>query len=179
MKSYNRHNFFKHTFCVFEEVKNLPFSQPDYISKKGSRYFFTDKGVFRESNHWGRAANCRWRFNSTKHSSQQISIGYARWEDFYPNNEQEAFFFIERILNGFQYNHKNHPGYDGRAVLRNAAATSKILKQLKEIQEIPSWFQYFDAPVGDLQNYFIDGLINTHKHLHQLKTEKQSILKKS
>ena len=59
-------NFFKHTYCQFE-YKELSVLQEENIhfkSKSGSSYVYTEKGVYRYSNHWGRVANCRWKLNS-------------------------------------------------------------------------------------------------------------------
>lgn len=172
MKHYNRHNFFKHTFCVFQERESLPHETPDYVSEKGSRYYFTDEGVYRVSNHWGRAANCRWPLVSSKHQSQQWSIGFALWINFFPNNEHEPLFFIEAQDHGFSYNHKNSAAYDGKAILRNAAATKKVLQQIHEIAQEPRWFAYFNESAEQLKTYFIDQLIHRSVSLHTLKAEK-------
>ena len=65
-KKYNKNNFHKHTFCEFTEVDATTISNIEwhYKSKSGSGYCFTEQGVYRISNHWGRAANCRWRLIS-------------------------------------------------------------------------------------------------------------------
>ena len=71
-KTYNKTNFHKHTFCIFHEVdfdvvKEL---KPNYTSKSGSSYYFVESGVYRFSNHWGRAANCKWRLS--RNSEKEI-----------------------------------------------------------------------------------------------------------
>ncbi|MFM7895471.1 MAG: hypothetical protein ACKO8L_05955, partial [Flavobacterium sp.] len=98
LKKYNKTNFHKHTFCEFIEVDvaTIPNIEWHYKSKSGSGYCFTEEGVYRISNHWGRAANCRWRLISEiKNPNQKERIGYAKWTDFYPNNETENFFYVE------------------------------------------------------------------------------------
>ena len=103
LKKYNKTNFHKHTFCEFIEVDTnaIPNIEWHYKSKSGSGYCFTEQGVYRISNHWGRAANCRWRLISSassntssraKINNSQHRIGYAKWTDFYPNNETEKLF---------------------------------------------------------------------------------------
>ena len=69
-KTYNKTNFHKHTFCIFKEVdfETIQNLKPNYKSKSGSSYFFTDQGVYRLSNHWGRAANCKWRLEISSKS---------------------------------------------------------------------------------------------------------------
>ncbi len=87
---YHKYNFHKHTFCVWQEVipDAIIESKINYKSKSGSQYIFTETGVYRISNHWGRAANCRWRLESLKdYKNQQTKIGFALWTDFYNNDE--------------------------------------------------------------------------------------------
>ena len=100
VKKYNKSNFHKHTFCEFTEVEasTIPTIEWQYKSKSGSGYCFTAEGVYRSSNHWGRAANCRWRLISStkvisKINNSQNRIGYAKWTDFYQNNEIENIFY--------------------------------------------------------------------------------------
>ena len=130
LKKYNKTNFHKHTFCEFIEVDvaTIPTIDWHYKSKSGSGYCFTEEGVYRISNHWGRAANCRWRLisNSKTSSNSKINngenrIGFAKWIDFYPNNETENFFYVEVNFDDKEvtFQHKNNPKYDGKAVYRD------------------------------------------------------------
>ena len=149
LKKYNKTNFHKHTFCEFVEVDATTILNIDwqYKSKSGSSYCFTDEGVYRSSNHWGRAANCRWRLISEiKNPNQKERVGYAKWTDFYPNNETENFFYVEVNFETKEvtFQHKNNPKYDGKAVLRNAAETAKVIRQIKEILESDAWTKYLD-----------------------------------
>jgi hypothetical protein len=160
LKKYNNNNFHKHTFCEFVEVDValIPSIEWHYKSKSGSGYCFTEEGVYRISNHWGRAANCRWRLNSritsssnSKINNSQKRIGYAKWTDFYPNNETENFFYIEVNFETKEvtFHHKNNPKYDKKAVLRNASETAKVIRQIKEILESDAWAKYLNY--DDLQ----------------------------
>lgn len=151
LKKYNKTNFHKHTFCEFTEVDTaaIPNIEWHYKSKSGSGYCFTDEGVYRISNHWGRAANCRWRLISSSNSkinNSQNRIGYAKWTDFYPNSETENFFYVEVNFDTKEvtFQHKNNPNYDGKAVLRNAPETAKVIRQIKEILESDTWAKYLD-----------------------------------
>ncbi len=90
--AYNRNNFHKHTFCLFQQVDAFALADVKlgYKSNSGSEYYFTEIGVYRKSNHWGRAANCRWRLLvNSEYKNQTEIIGFARWNDFYSNNETE------------------------------------------------------------------------------------------
>ena len=82
MKTYNQSNFFKHTFCEFQEIDRFEFPEDtNYKSKSKSMYFYTDEGVYRKSNHWGRVANCRWKLvTDSKYKNQKIAlIGCGYW----------------------------------------------------------------------------------------------------
>lgn len=174
-KKYNKTNFHKHTFCEFIEVDTnaIPNIEWHYKSKSGSGYCFTEEGVYRISNHWGRAANCRWRLISEiKNPNQKERIGYAKWIDFYPNNETENFFYVEVNFETKEatFQHKNNPNYDGKAVLRNASATAKVIRQIKEILESDTWAKYLDFEnLEVLRNEIITKLIQTSTSFAEIK----------
>jgi hypothetical protein len=199
LKKYNKTNFHKHTFCEFTEVDTVTIPNIDwhYKSKSGSGYCFTDEGVYRISNHWGRAANCRWRLISSSSSrassssnassnarassraslrakinNSQHRIGYATWTDFYPNNETENLFYVEVNFDAKEvtFQHKNNPNFYGKAVLRNASETAKVIRQIKEILESDTWAKYLD--VSDLEmvrNEIVQKLITTNIPLPTIK----------
>lgn len=175
LKKYNKTNFHKHTFCEFIEVDAtaIPNIEWHYKSKSGSGYCFTEEGVYRISNHWGRAANCRWRLISEiKNLNQKERIGYAKWTDFYPNNETESFFYVEVNFETKEatFQHKNNPNYDGKAVLRNASETAKVIRQIKEILESDTWAKYLDFDdLEQLRNEIILKLIQTSTSFAEIK----------
>lgn len=174
-KKYNKTNFHKHTFCEFREVTFDEISDViiHHKSKSGSSYSFNDEGVYRISNHWGRAANCRWRLISEiKNQNQKERIGYAKWTDFYPNNETENFFYVEVNFETKEvtFQHKNNPKYDGKAVLRNAAETAKVIRQIKEILESDAWAKYLDYDdLEVLRKEIITDYLTTNKKFIELK----------
>ena len=164
---YTKHNFYKHTYCDFQEmamdeVANISIN---YKSKSGSSYAFTDVGVFRFSNHWGRAANCRWRLISNeKIKSQTQKCGFAKWTDFYPNNETEKLFYIEVNWDTFEINfqHKNNPQFNGNAILRTVNQTAKRIQTLKEVLQTESWAKYLEyEDISTLRKEIVSQLITT------------------
>lgn len=181
LKKYNKTNFHKHTFCEFIEVDaaTIPNIEWHYKSKSGSGYCFTEEGVYRISNHWGRAANCRWRLisSSKTSSSSKVNnnlnrIGYAKWTDFYPNNETENLFYVEVNFDVKEVNfqHKNNPNFDGKAVLRNASETAKVIRQIKEILESETWAKYLDFDdLEQLRKEIITKLIQTSTSFAEIK----------
>jgi hypothetical protein len=176
-KTYNRFNFHKHTFCEFieQDIASISALQIHYKSKSGSSYSYTEEGVYRSSNHWGRASNCRWRLvssSSSKINNFKNRVGFAKWSDFYPNNETEKLFYIEVNFDTKEviFQHKNNPNYYGTAVLRNASETAKVIRQIKEILEYDTWAKYLD--VSDLEmvrNEIIQKLITTNIPLPTIK----------
>ncbi len=149
MKKYNSYNFHKHTFCLWKEVSQTDFElqKSHFKSKSGSEYFFTEEGVYRISNHWGRAANCRWRLLPlTDYKNQHTKIGFARWTDFYPNDETANLFFIQVDFEQktIDFFHKDMPFYDGKAALRNARETAKTIKTIKQILNEEDWAKYLE-----------------------------------
>ncbi len=176
-KVYNKTNFFKHTFCIFNEVAPDTVQGKDfhYNSKSGSSYYFTNEGVYRNSNHWGRAANCRWRLMPLEDGKTNNSVaktGYAKWTDFYPNNETENLFYIEwdSETDAIHFQHKSNPEYDGKAVLRNAAETTKRIQLIKKLFETDSWADYLNYDdLESLRSVITEALITTNKTLQQIK----------
>ena len=146
MNIYDKFNFHKHTFCLFQQVESKVVLdlKLDYKSASGSAYYFTEIGVYRKSNHWGRAANCRWRLiTNSGYKNQTESVGFAHWTDFYPNNETEKLFFIaiDEAINEVYFNHKNHPNYTNQ-LLRNASDTSKRSKEIKIVLQSNLWAKH-------------------------------------
>ncbi|WP_130735884.1 hypothetical protein [Flavobacterium sp. J27] len=145
---YNSLNFHKHTFCEFQEVtfSAIESLQQSYKSKSGSSYYFTEKGVYRVSNHWGRAANCRWRLKSDniKVNNTKAKIGYALWTDFYPNNDKDKLFYIEVnwLTKEVTFQHKKNPNYQSNFIVRDALATAKRIQQVKEVLTEELWAKH-------------------------------------
>lgn len=173
--NYNRNNFYKHTFCEFTEVALTNKLEIHHKSKSGSQYNFTKEGVYRISNHWGRASNCRWRLISGfNNPNQKVRIGFAKWSNFYPNNETEYLFYIEVNFETKEvlFQHKNNPKYQENLVLRNASETAKIIRQIKDLFENDNWAQYFIfEDIEKVRNTTIQKLIQTTISLNKIKME--------
>lgn len=169
----NRRNPIKNTFCIFYEVDMdiLKDKTPDYISKSKSVYFYSDEGVYRISNHWGRAANSKWRLEPLVNNASKSKAGFAKWGDFHRDNDIEKLYFIEAdyVKNSVTYNHKNNKRADSKAVLRTAPETTKIIKQIRNLMADDKWTRYFETE--DIVQKVIDGLITSDKNLLQVKAE--------
>lgn len=168
-------NSFKNTFCVFGEVasvliQNLPIQ---FESKSGSTYYYTESGMFRLSNHWGRLANSKWRLEPMEPETfSKIKLGFATWDSFYPDNNEEKLYYLEvdYVKNIVNYQHKNNSKYDNTAILRTTFETSKRIKQIRNILNLNSWAKYIDnEDIDDLRRIIINELIYTNKTLDEIK----------
>jgi len=170
-------NSFKNTFCVFQEVlpdkiENL---KVQYDSKSGSKYFYTKEGMYRLSNHWGRLANSKWRLEPMEpETDTKFKIGFAAWDEFYPDNADDEIYYLEAnyIKNTVNYQHKNNPKYDKKAILRTSFETTKKIKQIRNLFNLTSWAKYFEYDDLDvLRKEIIEQLIYTNKTLDEIKRE--------
>jgi hypothetical protein len=170
-------NSFKNTFCVFQEVlpdqiENL---KVQYDSKSGSKYFYTKEGMFRLSNHWGRLANSKWRLQPMEPETEsKFKIGYAAWDEFYPDNADEELYYLEAnyTKKTVNYQHKNNPKYDCKAILRTSFETTKKIKQIRNLFNLTSWAKYFEyEDLDELRKVIIEQLIYTTKSLDEIKRE--------
>jgi hypothetical protein len=143
-----------------------------YKSASGSAYYFTELGVYRKSNHWGRAANCRWRLiTNADYKNQTEIVGFARWTDFYPNNDTEKLFFIEinEKKNEVHFNHKNHPNY-AHQIVRNASDTAKRIKEIKNVLQTTSWAKHLILDdFEEVKRKMLTELSNTNESFVNLK----------
>ncbi len=176
MKTYNKTNFHKHTFCVFQEVtfESINDLKPNFISKSGSSYYFTEQGVYRHSNHWGRAANCKWRLVSNGISKDRSKVGYANWCDFYSDNDQEKLYFIEvdYSTQSAQFNHYKSDKFTKDIVLRTTSETTKLIKQIRVLLEETAWAKYLkNESIEVLRKEIIEQLITTNRTLQEIKKD--------
>lgn len=170
-------NSFKNTFCVFREVSvsDLKGLVVQYQSKSGSSYYYSKSGMYRLSNHWGRLANSKWRLEPLEPESEsKIKLGFASWANFYSDNAVDELYYLEANYNKktVNYQHKNNPNYDKKAILRTSFETAKKIKQIRNLFALTSWAKYFEYDDLDiLRKKIIDELIFTNKTLEEIKRE--------
>jgi hypothetical protein len=170
-------NSFKNTFCVFQEVtiSEVEGLKIQFESKAGSRYYYSDLGMYRLSNHWGRLANSKWRLIAIElETESKFKLGFAPWNSFYPDNTIDKLYYIEADFdkNTVNYQHKNNPQYDNKAILRTSFETTKRIKQIRNLQQLTSWAKHFDYDDIDiLRKAIINELIFTEKTLEEIKRE--------
>jgi len=170
-------NSFKNTFCVFQEfeVKAIEKMPIQFESKAGSLYYYTELGMYRLSNHWGRLANSKWRLEPMEPETlSKTKLGFASWNDFYPDNAVEELYYLEAnyIKKTVNYQHKNNPNYNKKALLRTSFETTKKIKQIRNLFALTSWAKYFEYEDLDvLRQKIINELIFTNRSLEEIKRE--------
>jgi len=173
LKTYNRTNFFKHTFCDFKIVDQAFFDENkfDFKSKAGSQYSYTKDGVYRYSNHWGRVANCRWRlFSEEKLKNQNYYLGFAKWTNFYSLNETEKQFYISVDFekNSVEFHHK---GIKEDVFVFFAETAQKKIAEIKKLLSDHKWANYFDEDIDVLREKVITVYITSNKTLQEVKAQ--------
>jgi hypothetical protein len=172
-------NSFKNTFCVFHEVPldAIDGLEVQYASKAGSSYYYTKEGMYRLSNHWGRLANSKWRLEPMQETSlSKQKLGFALWTSFYPDNAEDKLYYLEANFDTktLQYQHKNNPAFDQKAVLRTSFETAKRIKQARNLLELTSWAKYFENDdIDSLRMKIMHELIYTEKSLEEIKREQR------
>jgi hypothetical protein len=175
IKLYNQTNFHRYTFCVFQEVveQDIQGLSLSYRSKSGSEYYFTKEGVFRKSNHWGRAANCKWRLTPLENTlANRTKIGYAAWTSFYPDNEHEKLYFIQYDPSTKQVNyfHKDQDLQLNDSLLRTANEATKSVKIIRNLIQEPAWLDYFPNQNKEAVLQFVcEQVCTTSKSVFQIK----------
>jgi hypothetical protein len=172
LKTFNQTNFFKHTLCEFTQVDDFLFPKnTNYKSKSESSYFYTEEGVYRKSNHWGRVSNCRWKLISDDtYKNQQTVIGFAKWTGFYPINSLEKIFFISVDFDTktaiIQSNKEKTTNY-----LFSFSEAQKRIKQINHLFKDDKWAKYYDLKIEVLHFKIISEFINSNKTLQEIKKE--------
>lgn len=169
---YHRRNFHEATYAVFTRVEpqNGPSRNPDFTSRSGSRYWFDDQGVTRESNHWGRAARCKWKLESNATPARGRATGFARWQDFHRDNDQEKLYFItyDPASRKVAYEHRDRTPH-GSAVLRTSAETIARIRQIRQLLQQDQWMKYYAIDPETLRAQVIHQLIETDQTLPEIK----------
>jgi len=178
IKTFNKTNFHKYTFCIFKEVdldaiKDLKLH---YKSKSGSCYFLVENGVYRLSNHWSRVANCKWRLVidniNENRDGNRIKLGFAEWKDFYADNDVEKLYFLEADYASKTVNfyHKQSSNYSPIKVLRSSSETTKLIKQIRTLFEETAWAKYLNEEnIDDLRKKIIEKMITTNQTFQEIR----------
>jgi len=173
MKTYTKHNFFKHTYCEFQEVSENIFidNTAHYKSKSDSLYHYTPEGVYRYSDHWGRVANCRWKLIANEnYKNQENHLGFAKWSDFYAINDTEKLFYLQVDFELKKVNFKHKALTKGAKVfLFTAQEAQKRQKHIRVLLKEERWAKYYEQNIDDLREDIISELISTNKSLKELK----------
>lgn len=170
MKTYNHTNFFRNTFCEFQQVSFFEFPEDSFFkSKSDSCYFYSEEGVYRKSNHWGKVANCRWKILPLEnYKNQQTIIGFAKWHHFFPINSREKLFLI---VVDFENNKANIQAKKegSNDILCAFSEAQEKLKKIRDLLKNDDWTKYFNQDKKELKKSVIHEFINSSKSLQQIK----------
>ncbi|TBX66982.1 hypothetical protein EZL74_09995 [Flavobacterium silvisoli] len=145
----------------------------NYKSKSGSHYIFTEKGLYRISNHWGRVGDCYWRLiplNTFK--NQNITVAFANWESFYPNDDTSKLFYIKVDFETGEVDffHKESLIETETYALRNSKETAKIMRIIKEVLFETAWAKYLHyEDLSELRKDIVSTLIHTNQTFLDIK----------
>ncbi|MGQ3679690.1 hypothetical protein [Tenacibaculum discolor] len=172
---YHKFNFYRSTYCEFE-MQNINFfddMKAHFQSKSGSYYYYTEDGVFRYSNHWGRVANCRWKIQGIdNYKNQQYYVGYANWSSFYPLNSIDKVFYLEVDYTKAKASIKRvEEGLENNYFLMNSELVHQRLKQVQTLFKEYKWARYYEEDIDVLRKKIINKLVTTNKTLQQIKLE--------
>lgn len=144
-----------------------------FKSKSGSLYYYTNQGVYRYSNHWGRVANCRWKIRGIEaYKNQNYYVGYANWIDFFPLNTFEKTFYLDVDFTSKEVEICCKRENDTAThFLMTLDLALKRLKQIKNLFKEYKWALYFNENIDVLRTELIYNLINTDKDLRVLKQD--------
>lgn len=170
LKIYDPSNFFKHTFCEFKEITDFNFPDNKYFkSKSDSKYHYTEEGVFRKSNHWGRVANCRWKLLTKKsYKNQQEVVGFAKWTDFYPISSKEKLFTIS--VDFINNNAEIQTVSSTKEKEFNYTEAQSKVKQINHLLKNDNWTAYYPHNSEDLKRKIVEEYINTTNSLAAIKS---------
>lgn len=161
----------RNSFCIWTEVdlQEIQDQNPQYISQSGSQYFYLHDGVYRLSDHWGRAANSKWRLTPMNNELRKIRLGFANFTDFHKDNLHEKLYFIEVDFKNqlVFFNHMNNKKPNCMAILRTATETTKSIRKIRKLIENQSWTRHF---VDDkiLEKVILE-IINTDRPVLEIK----------
>jgi len=144
-----------------------------FKSKSGSYYFYSDEGVYRYSDHWGRVASCRWRIKGIDvYKNQCFYVGFTKWENFHPLNDVDKVYYIQVDLETKQAKILRLNSQENSTVyLMNAPLAHLRLKQIQSLFKEYKWAKYMDADIDELRTIIVDRLINSNTTLDILKRE--------
>ncbi|MDP2540961.1 hypothetical protein CSC81_13795 [Tenacibaculum discolor] len=170
---YHKFNFYRSTYCEFE-MQNINFfdnMKAHFQSKSGSYYYYTEEGVFRYSNHWGRVANCRWKIQGIEnYKNQNYYVGYANWSDFYPLNTTDKVFYLEVDYKECKASIKRiQEDTESANFLMTSEMAHQKLKSIREVFKGSKWMLYLNKDIEEVKREVIQELILTTNSLKKIK----------
>lgn len=103
----SKDNFFTNTKGRFKECElpinvKVNFTSKDNKKEISSSYSYTEKGVYRTSNHWGGVASCQWNLDTVNDfgmddcKNTEVKTGYISFLELQLNKNMEI-----KLLNAY------------------------------------------------------------------------------
>ena len=173
LKKFNRFNFYRFTYCEFVEtdieiIKNWT---ADFESPCNSTYYYTNEGVYRLADHWGRVANCRWKLRMKKGGkNQKFHLGFANWGCFLPINDHDRLYYIAVDVDSGKVNFSHYGAErEDDLYLFTAADARKRVRQIRNLYETDKWARYYNMDLDILRKQLVRELISSDKSLALIK----------
>lgn len=102
----NLQNFMFDTFAKFRKCAE-PMREADYVSESGSRYWYENGEVIRQSDHWGHVASCHWIYMGLRVYGYEKSTGVCLLSDFSRRgSEKEHEYITEQYKTRYPLSYK-------------------------------------------------------------------------
>lgn len=137
MTNYTKNNFMNGTVALFIKTEK-PNCKPDYISNSGSEYWYTEKGVYRSSNHWDEIGTCYWNLvdSNYKWIYDEFEIcGFAEWSNFKPS------ICIYDVAKGFYYTYLQN----NKIYIDISEKETKLINEKGLLKKCITWLPSIEA----------------------------------
>ena len=91
-RNFSREDFFEFTRGDFKKIDSYPKRKHDYRSNSGSRYWYFNDYLIRESDHWGQVSTCFWTLEKENYYGRAC-LGKINFSEF-------SSIYIKNLLGG-------------------------------------------------------------------------------
>lgn len=119
-----KNSYYDYTdFLKSKNITEIEFSYDDFkalcnnYKEISSAYWYTDRGVYRQSDHWWQVSECDWSIG--KSYDDDIIIGYCDWSDFNKKKYSTTSELFENKKDDFQTFNVFYHEKEGYRVVNN------------------------------------------------------------
>ena len=107
-------------------------------------------------------------------NKDRTKLGYAKWTDFYPDNDYEKLYFIKVDFENkaVNYFHKQNEKEATKKILRTASETTKRIKQIRTLFQETSWAKHLkEEDIAVLRKNIITKLMDTNNTFQEIRKQ--------